>query len=120
MAEDGSWPSIRRRGLLSTTALLDLYEVQGAPREEIEAQRRRTGVPLERSPLPRAVIRDQLPMDDGGLRRCLPPHIEPTDWYRLLNRKVFFWLTKLRLITLLKAGTYRQRPHDVIEVSTRR
>jgi hypothetical protein len=66
MAEDGSWPSIRERGLLSTTALLDLYGVQGEPREQIEAQRRRTGVPLEREALPRAVIRDQLPMDDGG------------------------------------------------------
>ena len=27
MAEDRSWPSIRHRGLLSTTALLDLYGV---------------------------------------------------------------------------------------------
>jgi hypothetical protein len=120
MAEDGSWPSIRDKGLLSTTALLDLYQVQGKQREAIEAQRRRTGVPLERASLPRAVIRDQLPMDDGGLRRCLPAHIEPTDWYRLLNGKVFFWLTKPRLITLLRAGTYRTRPHDVLEVSARR
>jgi hypothetical protein len=113
-------PSIRERGFLSTTALLDLYGVQGEPREQIEAQRRRTGVPLEREALPRAVIRDQLPMDDGGLRRCLPAHIEPTDWYRLLNGKVFFWLTKSRLITLLKAGTYRTRPHNVLEASARR
>jgi hypothetical protein len=120
MAEDGSWPSIRDRGLLSTSALLDLYGVQGEPREQIEAQRRRTGVPLEHAPLPRAVIRDQLPMDDVGLRRCLPAHIEPTDWYRLLNSKVFFWLTKLRLLTLVNAKPYRGRPHDVIEVSTRK
>jgi hypothetical protein len=114
MAEDASWPSIRERGLLSTTALLDLYGSQGAEREQVEAQRRPAGVVLEHASLPRAVIRDQLPMDDGGLRRCLPGHIEPTDWYRLLNGKVFFWLTRRRLLTLLNARPYRRRPHDVI------
>jgi hypothetical protein len=120
MAEDGSWPSIRERGLLSTTALLDLYGSRGVERERIEAQRRVAGVVPEHASLPRAVIRDQLPMDDGGLRRCLPAHIEPTDWYRLLNGKVFFWLTKRRLSTLLNARPYRRRSHDVLEVSTRR
>ena len=29
MAAEGSWPSIQRHGLLSTSALLDLYEVCG-------------------------------------------------------------------------------------------
>jgi hypothetical protein len=120
MAEDGSWPSIRERGLLSTAALLDLYGVTGDGRAQIEECRRSTGVVLERDGLPAAMIRDQLPMDDAGLRRCLPPHITPADWYRLLNRKVFFWFTRERLITLLKAGTYRERAHTVIEVSARK
>lgn len=119
MAEDGSWPSIRRRGLLSTTALLDLYGVTGAARVNVEERRRPASVPLERAGLHPAVVRDQLPMDDVGLRRCLPAHLTPPDWYRPLNQKVFFWLTRDRLIRLLKAGTYRDRPHIVIEVSTR-
>ena len=119
MAEDRSWPSIRHRGLLSTTALLDLYGVKGAARVHIEERRRPASVPLDREGLPPAVVRDQLPMDDVGLHRCLPSHLTPTDWYRLLNRKVFFWLTRDRLIRLLKAGTYRDRAHTVIEVSAR-
>lgn len=120
MAEDGSWPSIQERGLLSTTALLDLYGVTGEARMQIELQRRSASVALQRPGLPPAMIRDQLPMDDAGLRRCLPPHLTPADWYRLLNQKVFFWLTRDRLIRLLKAGTYRERPHTIIEVSTRK
>jgi hypothetical protein len=32
MAEDGSWPSIADNGLLSTSALLDLYGVSGKSR----------------------------------------------------------------------------------------
>jgi hypothetical protein len=117
MAEDGSWPSIRERGLLSTSALLDLYGVTGADRIQIEERRRAGSVALERAGLPPAIVRDQLPMDDVGLRRCLPAHLTPADWYRLLNRKVFFWLTEDRLMRLLSAGTYRERPHTVIEVS---
>lgn len=40
MAADGSWPSIRDRGLLSTSALLDLYEVTGDERVSLESRHR--------------------------------------------------------------------------------
>lgn len=120
MAEQGSWSSIHDRGLLSTTALLDLYGVAGRRRQQIEGERRHAGVALEHSELPRAVIRDQIPMDDAGLKRCLPSHLKPSDWYRLLNSKVFFWLTRDRLLRLLNAGAYRSESHDVIEVDARR
>jgi hypothetical protein len=119
MAEHGTWLAIRERGLLSTTALLDLYGIEGLERMAIEEQRRPEGVPLTHSRLPHAVIRDQMPMDDTGLRRCLPAHMMPSDWYRLLNSKVFFWLTRERLLVLLNAGTYRRKAHDVIEVRSR-
>ena len=38
MANAGTWPSIRGRGLLSTSALLDLFEIRGQERERIESQ----------------------------------------------------------------------------------
>ena len=118
MAEQGSWPSIYERGLLSTTALLDLYRVTGRVRHLIENERRARSTALESPELPKAVIRDQFPMTDRGLLRCLPNHISPLDWYRLLNNRVFFWLTKSRLFRLLNAGTYRAEVHDVLEIST--
>ena len=90
MAERGAWESIKNRGLLSTSALLDLYEVNGAQRLSIESNRRPECVELTSETLPAAVVRDQIPMDDAGLRRCLPEHLTPSDWYRLLNAKVFF------------------------------
>jgi hypothetical protein len=43
----------------------------------------------------------------------------PSDWYRLLNSKVFFWLTRERLLLLLNAGAYRRKAHDVIEVRSK-
>jgi hypothetical protein len=69
--------------------------------------------------LPRAVVRDQIPMDDARLRSCLPAHITPSDRYELLNTKVFFWLTRDRLHRLTGRRTYRNTSHDVIEVDTR-
>jgi hypothetical protein len=71
MAERGSWPSIRRHGLLSTTALLDRFEISGRERTSIEARRRSASITLSRPALGSAVVRDQLPMDDRGLSRCL-------------------------------------------------
>ncbi len=119
MAERGSWPSIGTLGLLSTSALLDSYEVSGARRHEIEAQRRPSSVTLGKFGRAKAVVRDQLPMDDKGLERCLLDEISPEAWYRVLNSKVFFWLTRERLVRLLNAGTYQAQEHDVLELDSR-
>lgn len=119
MAERQSWPSIRTHGLLSTTALLDRYEIDGAARQAVEAQRRPKSIVFEKDGLGRAVVRDQLPMDDKGLTRCLQDGLTPETWYQLLNAKVFFWFTRSRLRRLLNAGTYRDQEHDVLELEAR-
>lgn len=119
MAQRGSWPAIRERGLLSTTALLDTYGVEGAAREKIEVQHRPSSVEISADGLPLAVIRDQIPMSDAGLRKALPDHLQPSDWYAILNSRVFFWLTQDRLHRLLQAGAYRDQEHDVLEIDTR-
>jgi hypothetical protein len=116
MAERGSWPSIQRHGLLSTSALLDLFDVQGERRQTIEARRRPENVVIEHPEHGRAVVRDQKPMDDAGLFRCLQDSLVPEDWYRILNERVFMWLTRDRLVRLLTARPYRALEHDVLEL----
>ncbi len=119
MAEHGSWPSIREHGLLSTSALLDLYGVSGSQRTAIESMRRPHSVPLKADGLATAVVRDQIPMTDDRLRQCLPAHLSPKEWYQILNAKVFFWLTRDRLHRLTGGRTYRDKSHDVLELDTR-
>lgn len=119
MAERGSWELIKQYGLLSTSALLDHYAVLPPIRTDIESRHRPKSVEVTGDGLPRAVVRDQIPMSDAGLKRALPAHISPSDWYELLNAKAFFWLSEERLHKLTNAKAYRDREHDVLEVDTR-
>lgn len=92
LAEAANWPSIRRSGLLSTTALLDQAGVQGEEREQIERSQR-----LEHLILPNGVqVRDQKPLPARALAACLVG-MEPSEWYGLINAQVFFWLDMDRL-----------------------
>ena len=118
MAEDGSWPSIQVKGLLSTTALLDLYGIAGFEREEIERHQRRTKVTLSSPEFGDVVIRDQKPLPASKLATCLGGDMTPSDWYALLNARVFFWLTEDRLETLLRARAYRSEPQTILRVDT--
>jgi uncharacterized protein DUF7002 len=112
MAEGGSLRSIERHGLLSTSWLLDKFEVVEG-REAIESQRRAQMVTISHPTHGEAVIRDQKPMIESRLERCLTGGMSPRAWYELLNGYVFFWLNEERLSRLLSARPYRNREHDV-------
>ena len=118
MAEDGSWDSISKYGLLSTSALLDLYAVGDTERRKIEAEHRPESVKIARRGFSDAVIRDQKPMSDAALTKCLTDGTTPTQWYKILNGKVFFWLSKERLRRLLGARAYRDSPQTVLTLET--
>ena len=115
MTEDESWESIRERGLLSTTALLDLFEVRGERRHAIESARRPEMVAIEHPEHGTALVHDNKPMQEKALVRCLRG-MTPREWYEHLNRRVFFWVQKERLLKLLGARANRDRPHLVLEV----
>jgi hypothetical protein len=118
MAADGGWESIARHGLLSTSALLDLFEITGQRRTELESRHRPESVPIDHPRYGRAWVRDQKPMDDAGLLRALQDGLTPEHWYRMLNQRVFFWLRPERLFRLLNARAYRLQAHTVLTVDT--
>ena len=125
MAHLGSWLQIQRHGLLSTSALLDLFEICGAQRLAIESSYRENSISIRHEIHGTAVIRDQKPMPDSRLRFSHPDRgpvlrdrLLPLDWYRILNEKVFFWLTRERLNTMLCARAYRAQRHHVLVIDT--
>ena len=119
MAEKNSWEQIRRHGLLSTSALLDLYQCETNLRVELESTLRPKTVTISHEQHGEAVVRDQQPMSERALRRCLENGLATAEWCRLLNRRVFFWVTEDRLLRLLRARNNASHEHDVLVLDTR-
>ncbi len=117
MAEADSWDSIRKHGLLSTTALLDLFEIARERRRVIVAEHRPQSICIQHPKHGAAIIRDQKPMRESALRKCLNG-MTPRQWYEMLNNRVFFWVTAERVQTLLNARAYRNKRHTVITIDT--
>jgi hypothetical protein len=113
LAEAENWPSIRRDGLFSTCALLDRTGIDGSIRALLEREHR-----PNRTILPTGwIIRDQKPMPPAALRRCLVG-LTVTQWYELLNSKVFFWFDIERLNRQRRAsGRFTQ---VVLKIATHR
>src|SRR6202012_4863209 len=98
MAHHESLPSIRKHGLLCTSALLDLFEIRGTERLKIESQMRTESVVIRHSIHGKAVIRDQKPiMNDRRLQKALGKSATPREFHELLNSMVFFWVSPTRL-----------------------
>lgn len=116
MAQVGTWPSIQQHGLLSTSAALDLVGIQGTRRSVVESAHRPEMLSLLPGMPDDIVLRDQKPMPPGRLRHALPKHVTPEEWYRLINGKVFFWVSKERLGRLLRS--YGELEHDVLTIDT--
>ena len=116
----GSWPSIRENGLLSSKALLRLYGKSDSEIAGLTQSRRPHRVEIECSGRPRAVLRDQKPLTDAGLRSALSGSAEPWQWYDRINCMVFFWPTKERLKTMISASVYERVDHDVLVIDTKK
>jgi hypothetical protein len=117
MADGSAWPSIRRHGLLSTKAIVDLYDPPEAERAAILSGRRLASTTLGNADLGEITIRDQLPLK--FLDACLKEGVAPQDFLDALNERVYFWLSETRLERLLKARAYRDRAQLVLHIDTR-
>jgi len=114
----GAWENIKKLGLLSTSHLLTLFEIDEASRNEIETKRRATEVKLQHPKFGEVIINDNVPLSEQALSQCLDDQLKPADWLRLLNARVFFWPNEERLNRLLDARLNRQRTREIIVVDT--
>ncbi|HKO38788.1 MAG TPA: hypothetical protein VJU14_10510 [Solirubrobacterales bacterium] len=119
MAEAGSWDSIREHGLQSTSALLDRFDVGDPLRTEIESCRRPESVEITDGRGNSAWVRDNKRINETALIKTLQG-MTLGEWYRNLNRRVFFWLTRQRLDKLRRAGAYKDQKHDILTIHTKR
>lgn len=117
MAEKGTWPSIKALGLLSTTAILDRYGINGEQRLNIEEGHRPEKI-LVGPANAGIVLRDQKPMPPSRLTDALIDGTTPSQWYKFLNGRVFMWAQETRLYGLLGARHYRNLEHDVLVIDS--
>lgn len=117
MASHGSWPMIRKHGLLSSCKLAELFELPEPRRTELLSTQRKQSETICHPKHGTAILRDQKPLSAKNLARCLRD-CDPAGWYRILNERVFFWLDRERLITLMSAAEYADKPHTVLEIDS--
>ena len=119
MAECGSWPSIKRHGLLSTSALLQLFGVGGAERLRLESRWRPESVTIDHPEHGVAVIRDQRPMPPKTLELVLgrndPERVVPTPQ----RQDVLLGVRERSQEVPERLAACKSRPHDVLTVDTR-
>jgi len=117
MAEVGTWPSIKQRGLLSTSAVLDDLGITGLARAQYETEHRPEKMTVGHG-ANAIVLRDQKPMPPDRIGKALVDGTTPRQWYKFLNGKVFMWAEEKRLLTLLNARPYKKLEHDVLTIDT--
>jgi hypothetical protein len=108
---------IRKHGLLSSSKLAELFEVPDARRTELLSTQRKQPETIYHPKHGTATLRDQKPLSAKNLARCLRD-CDAADWYRILNERVFFWLDRERLITLMSAAEYADKPHTILEIDS--
>jgi hypothetical protein len=113
-----NWQSVVQHGLLSTSALLDLFQIDGTDRLAIEARRRPNSVNLIAPSFAPAIVRDNRPLTASALQKCLEADTTVEQWFRMLNARTFFWLSRRRVDTLLNAKAHRGKPHAVLTIDT--
>ncbi len=98
LIEASNWPFIEKEGLLSASSLLRMSSLSSEEVEAIERNQRPQKVVLPDG----RVLRDQRPLPEAALKRCLI-ECEPSAWYKLINSKVYFWVDLARLNRVRKA-----------------
>jgi hypothetical protein len=109
---------IHRHGLLSTSRLLDLFEVEGCARATLERCRRPARHVLDHPRHGRLTLNDNTPLAEAALAKCLDDGLRPADWYARLNARVFFWVDEDRVARFVAARANRGRTLAVLVLDT--
>ncbi len=117
MASVDSLPQIEKHGLLSSERIVSLIGLSTSERNRLCGQRRPESVLLTHPIHGRFTLRDQKPLRDEALRKCLDG-MSVSDWYRTLNARVFMWVNRGRLEALLGARAYRKHDHLLLTINS--
>lgn len=118
MAEKNSWPSIKRYGLLSSNQVIARSDLNTKDIASKQRSHRAKKEVFSVKDLGQIILRDQIPMSPERLSKALSDGLTPSEWYYIINERVFFWAEEHRLHRLLNARQYRNLEHDVLTIDT--
>jgi hypothetical protein len=113
-----SWLSIKKHGLLSSSALLDLFEIKEPERTCIEKRPRPSGIVLQHPQHGSVVLNDNVPLKESALEKCLEDGLTIADWMCILNKRVFFWSNEENLQKHLNARLNRGKSLEILVIDT--
>ena len=113
-------PLIEKHGLLSTNALLDLFEVEQTIRDDIAQRPRKAGIQLSHRDNGVVWLNDQAPLNLKKLAKCLDDDLTPLSWLDILNSRVYLWADKAGLERLKTANVKRRRKVSILTINTLR
>lgn len=118
VTEPGAWLNIKKNGLLSTSYILNMFNVGIEQRTIIETKPRPSSILLEHPLHGCVILNDNIPLSEKALAKCLDHNLLPADWLRILNSRVFFWASEEGLNRLLNAKLNRTRAREILIVDT--
>lgn len=113
-----NWEGIQKHGLLSTSSILALHGMPDADRAIFERQRRPESKLLTHPEHGQAIINDNIPLIEKALIPYLDDGLAPADWYTMLNRRVFFWVTMKDAMKFLQAKAHEGQERMVLVLDT--
>ncbi len=114
----GAWQTTKLHGLLTTTHILDLFQVETTVRADLETRSRRSEVALTHAQYGQIILNDNRPLSESALLKCLDDDLTAAQWLQMLNARVFFWPNPKALQNHLHAKLNRQRTREVIVIDT--
>ena len=111
-------PSIKQHGLLSTSSLLDLFQVPPDQRRVLEERARPSSVTIAHPAYGKITLTDNAPLREAALNQCLDDGLTSADWMRLLNQRVFFWVNERDVDRHLQAGLKDGQARVVLKLDT--
>jgi len=116
LAHGDAWPSLQAHGLLTTTQLLHLFEVDDLG--PVQHARRTASITLNHPEHGTAIVRDQKPLNLSKLASTLTDGMTVEAWLTMLDGLVFFFPTEQAMAAMLKV--YGREPVVILSVDTRR
>ena len=118
MATSDSLEQINTHGLLSTNAIVELLSLPEGEKSRLRSERRPDMTVLVHPKFGKFSLRDQKPMRDAALEKCLDG-MTVREWYASLNSRVFMWASKERVESLLAARAYRKSDQLLFTIDSR-